>query len=89
MAGLWFALNLCSQPLYHFLVGVGRWRAVGLSSIAGHGLALVAIVGAALTGAVPAVQLALASACVATLWIPGLAWAVWHNTRRTDSPPPA
>ncbi|HEY0968146.1 MAG TPA: oligosaccharide flippase family protein [Opitutaceae bacterium] len=85
LAGLWFALNLCAQPLYHFLVGVGRWRAVGLSSLAGHGFAFIALVIAARADASPATQLALASIGLAAIWIPGLAWAVWNVNRSTLS----
>ena len=85
-AGIWFGLILCAQPLFYFLVGIGRWRAIGWSSLAGHGFAFVALVISAHAEAAPATQLALASVGIATFWIPGLAWASWGATRPSSSP---
>lgn len=85
-AGIWFGLNLCAQPLFYFLVGIGRWRALAWSSLAGHGFAFIALVISAQVDAAPATQLALASVGIATFWIPGLAWASWGATRPSSLP---
>ncbi len=84
-AALWFGLNLLALPLSYFLVGISAWRPLCLSAIVGQGAALTALVGLSRAESSPATQLLAASAGLAGLWLPGLAWAIRSELRAPSS----